>query len=65
LDHGAAEPDPILWTRTTSSGEFSARSAYEMQFKLRVALSMFPNIYSLEGEGTLKVQVFHVVAFAK
>lgn len=40
FDHGATEPDTILWTRT-ASGEYSARSAYDMQFE-GGALSSFP-----------------------
>ena len=50
------EADIIIWTRT-ANGEYSAKSAYDMQFEGGL-LSVLKD--GLEGVGSFKMQVFHV-----
>ncbi|XP_025825128.1 uncharacterized protein LOC112900482 [Panicum hallii] len=51
FDANNLESDTIIWTRT-ASGEYSAKSAYDMQFEGGL-LSLFPKM-------VWKVQVFYV-----
>jgi hypothetical protein len=56
------EQDIIVWTRTTA-GEYSAKSAYQMQFEGGYFLLFSQD--SVESLGSFQMQIFHVVTTSK